>query len=129
MNYSIKEISEMFQIPISTIRYYDKEGLFPFMKRKESGYRIFTEDEISSLRVIECFKATGMSIKEIKHYFQLAALGDSTLQKRYELILKQKKILQEQMNELQKQMDVIHYKEDYYQNALKAGTESIHKKN
>ncbi len=129
MNYSIKEISEMFQIPISTIRYYDKEGLFPFMKRKESGYRIFTEDEISSLRVIECFKATGMSIKEIKHYFQLATLGDSTLQKRYELILKQKKILQEQMNELQKQMDVIHYKEDYYQNALKAGTESIHKKN
>ncbi len=129
MNYSIKEISEMFQLPISTIRYYDKEGLFPFLQRKKSGYRIFSEDEVNSLRVIECFKATGMSIKEIKHYFQLAALGDSTLQKRYELILRQKKVLQEEMAKLEKQMEVIHYKEDYYQKAIEAGTEQIHKKN
>lgn len=129
MNYSIKEISEMFQLPISTIRYYDKEGLFPFLQRKKSGYRIFSEDEVNSLRVIECFKATGMSIKEIKHYFQLAALGDSTLQKRYELILRQKKVLQEEMAKLEKQMEVIHYKEDYYQKAIESGTEQIHKKN
>lgn len=129
MTYTIKDVSEMFNLPISTIRYYDKEGFFPFLERKESGYRVFSENEIASLRVIECFKATGMSIKEIKHYFELAAKGDSTLYERYELILKQKKILQDQMNELQKQMKVIHHKEEYYQQAIAAGTEAIHKKN
>lgn len=44
--YTIKEVSEIMKLPISTIRYYDKEGLLPFIERKASGYRIFTESDI-----------------------------------------------------------------------------------
>lgn len=129
MSYTIKQISEMFEIPISTIRYYDKEGLFPFLERKESGYRVFSDEEIGALRVIECFKAAGMSIKEIKQYFILASQGDKTLNERYQMVLRQKENLLQQMQILQKQMDVIQYKEDYYKNALQAGTEAVHKNN
>ena len=61
---TIGEISKMFGLPISTLRYYDKEGLFPNMKRS-SGIRIFSESEIEALRVIECLKKTGLEIKDI----------------------------------------------------------------
>ena len=67
--YTICQISEMFQLPVSTLRYYDKEGLFPNMKRS-SGIRKFTDTEIEALRVIECLKKTGMEIKDIKTFIE-----------------------------------------------------------
>lgn len=33
MLYTIGQVSKMFDLPISTIRYYDKEGLFPELER------------------------------------------------------------------------------------------------
>ena len=51
--YTIGQVSEMFNLPVSTLRYYDKEGLFPELNRT-SGIRQFSENEIEALRVIEC---------------------------------------------------------------------------
>ena len=56
--YTIGQVSEMFGLPISTLRYYDKQGLFPGMERI-SGIRKFSEKEIETLRVIECLKRSG----------------------------------------------------------------------
>lgn len=125
--YTIKEVSEIIKLPISTIRYYDKEGLLPFIERKASGYRIFTETDIQMLQVIECFKSTGMSIKEIKQFIEWVKIGDNSLQQRYELFLERKRVVEEQMSTLKKQMNVINHKIWYYQTALEAGTEDIHK--
>ena len=125
--YTIKEVSEIMKLPISTIRYYDKEGLLPFIERKASGYRIFTESDIQMLQIIECFKSTGMSIKEIKQFIEWVKMGDNSLQQRYELFLERKRVVEEQMTTLQKQMKVIHHKIWYYQTALEAGKEDIHK--
>ena len=61
--YTIGQVSEMFQLPVSTLRYYDKEGLFPHMTRV-SGIRKFSDTEIECLRMIECLKKTGMEIKD-----------------------------------------------------------------
>ena len=76
--YSIGEISKMFQLPISTLRYYDKEGLFPHLKRV-NGVRQFSESEIETLRVIDCLKRSGLEIKDIKEYMALCSLGNATL--------------------------------------------------
>ena len=65
--YTIGQVSEMFNLPISTLRYYDKEGLFPSMQR-QSGIRKFGETEVEALRVIECLKASGLEIKDIKQF-------------------------------------------------------------
>ncbi len=65
--YTIGQVSEMFALPISTLRYYDKEGLFPQMERS-SGIRRFSERELEALRVIECLKRSGLEIKEIKQF-------------------------------------------------------------
>ena len=57
--YTIGQVSEMFHLPVSTLRYYDKEGLFPNLKR-ESGIRKFNDHELEALRMIECLKASGL---------------------------------------------------------------------
>ena len=75
--YSIGEISKMFDLPISTLRYYDKEGLFPHLKRV-NGVRKFSENEIETLRVIDCLKRSGLEIKDIKEYMNLCSLKNST---------------------------------------------------
>ena len=54
--YTIGQVSEMFGLPISTLRYYDKQGLFPGMERI-SGIRKFSEKEIEALRVLETLRS------------------------------------------------------------------------
>ena len=68
--YTIKDAAKLMNVPPSTIRYYDKEGLIPSIKRKETGYRIFTEEALSALKIIDCLKKTGMPIKDIRQFFQ-----------------------------------------------------------
>ena len=65
--YTIGQISKMFHLPVSTLRYYDKEGLFPGIKR-DSGIRKFDEKEIEALHVIECLKKSSLEIKDIKQF-------------------------------------------------------------
>lgn len=50
--YTIGQVSEQFDLPVSTLRYYDKEGLFPALTRT-SGIRRFGEQELEALRAIE----------------------------------------------------------------------------
>ena len=67
----------MFGLPISTLRYYDKQGLFPNMERV-SGIRKFGDTEIEALRVIECLKKAGMEIKDIRQFMDWCVEGPST---------------------------------------------------
>lgn len=126
--YTIKEAAKKMNLPASTIRYYDKQGLLPFVERLESGYRSFSEADIGMLNMIECLKRTGMPIKEIKQFCQWVQQGDMSLQQRYDMFQERRKAVQEQMEQLKKTMEVIEYKCWYYETALAAGTEAIHKK-
>lgn len=123
MNYSIGEISKMTGLPISTLRYYDKEGLFPDIDRSTGGIRVFTDNEIGAIKTIECLKSSGLSIQEIKQYMQWYKEGDDTLQKRHDLFYDRLTALEEQMKELQKIMAIIKFKCWYYDQALSLGSE------
>ncbi|QDY46596.1 MerR family transcriptional regulator [Planococcus glaciei] len=125
--YSIGEVAKELNLTVYTIRYYDKEGLIPFVERTESGIRLFKESDIAALNVIECLKASGMPIKEIKNFIDWCAEGDATLQQRYDMFMERKATVEAQMAELRKTMEVIEHKCLYYQTALEAGTEDIHK--
>ena len=129
MSYGIKDVAEKLNLSVSTIRYYDKEGLLPFIERKESGYRVFNEGDVQLLKIIECMKKTGMQIKYIKRFIDYVKEGDSSLQKRYELFEERRKAVTEQIAELQKSLDLIEYKCWYYKTAVEAGTEKVHQTN
>lgn len=127
--YTIKDAAKLMGVPTSTIRYYDKEGLLPFMERMESGYRIFSEKDIATLRMIDCLKKTGMPIKEIRQFSEWLEQGDASLQQRYEMFLERRRVVEEQMAELQEIFDTVNYKCWYYETAIAAGTEKIHQSN
>ncbi|QLC90772.1 MerR family transcriptional regulator [Priestia megaterium] len=125
--YSISEVAKELNLTPYALRYYDKEGLMPFVKRRPNGTRLFKESDINALKIIECLKATGMPIKEIKVFIDWCADGDSTLQQRYDMFMERKAIVEAQMEELKKTMEIIEHKCWYYNTALVAGTEDIHK--
>ncbi|WNS79103.1 MerR family transcriptional regulator [Domibacillus sp. DTU_2020_1001157_1_SI_ALB_TIR_016] len=125
--YSISEAAKELNLTVYTLRYYDKEGLMPFVERTPSGTRVFKESDIGALKIIECLKATGMPIKEIKSFIDWCSEGDSTLQQRYDMFMERKASVEAQMEELRKTMEVIDHKCMYYKTALDAGTEDIHK--
>ena len=120
--YTIGEISNKFNLSISTIRYYDKEGLFPNVERK-NGIRQFSDSDVESILIIECLKKSGMQIKEIKRFLDWCNQGDGTLQKRYEMFIDQKEKVLSQIAELEKALNLINYKCWYYQEACKQGTD------
>lgn len=120
--YTIGQVSDMFHLPISTLRYYDKEGLFPDMVRS-SGIRRFSEKEIEALRVIECLKRSGMEIKDIKQFMEWCSEGSFTYPQRRELFLKQKEAVEAEIRRMEKVLDMIRFKCWYYEQALKDGNE------
>ncbi|RXZ01977.1 MerR family transcriptional regulator [Fictibacillus sp. S7] len=126
--YSISEVAKELNLTVYTLRYYDKEGLMPFVERTPNGNRLFKESDISALKVIECLKATGMPIKEIKTFIDWCSEGDSTLEQRYKMFLERKANVEAQMEELKKTMEIIQHKCSYYKTAMDGGTEDIHKK-
>lgn len=126
MSYTIKQASELTNLTPVTLRYYDKQGLLPLMERGESGYRMFSDGDIAMLKVIECLKKSGMSIKDIRQFSEWVLMGDDSLQERYEMFLERKKAVEAQMDELQKTLDFINHKCWYYETAIDAGTEKIH---
>ena len=120
--YSIGQVSEMFHLPISTLRYYDKEGLFPGMER-QSGIRRFGEREIEALRVIECLKVSGLEIRDIKQFMEWTTEGAATYAQRKRLFETRRQAVEAEMAELQKTLDMLRYKCWYYDTALADGNE------
>ena len=120
--YTIGQISEMFHLPVSTLRYYDKEGLFPHMERS-SGIRKFGEKEIEALRLIECLKKSGMEFKNIKIFMEWCSQGSSTYAQRLELFQKQKEIVESEIHRMEKVLDMIRFKCWYYEQAIQNGCE------
>lgn len=125
MSYTIKEVSEMTNLSISTLRYYDKMGLLPSLERKQSGYRNFTDGDIEMLKIIDSFKKAGLQIKDMQHYISLVFQGESTLQERYEIFINQERVIEEKIAELEQALKVTRMKIGYYQQAIEAGTESV----
>jgi len=123
MYYSIGEVAKATNIAISTLRYYDREGMFPSMERSNGGVRVFSEKEINTIKVIECLKATGMSIRDIKNFLDWCQEGDASLQKRRNMFYERLEEVTKQIEALQQTMNTIKYKCWYYDTALAAGTE------
>ncbi len=120
--YTIGQVSEMFGLPISTLRYYDKQGLFPNMERL-SGIRQFSDGEIEAIRVIGCLKKSGLEIRDIKKFMNWCVAGPSTYADRRDLFLRQKESLEAEIAHMNKALDMLKFKCWYYEQAMKDGNE------
>ncbi len=127
MIYTVSEMAKLLNIPASTLRYYDREGLLPFVERSESGIRVFKDEDYRWLKLISCLKNAGMSLKKIRRYIEMAMKGDETIDERLQMFIDQREQIQSQIAELQQTLDVVEYKCWYYQTAKDTGSEDVPK--
>lgn len=125
MFYTVGEMAKKLGVAPSTLRYYDKEGLLPFVERSSTGIRVFKEADYEWLKVIECLKKTGMQLKDIKTFIEMAMQGDDTIDERLELIIKQKAVVEKQIAELTETLRTLEFKEWYYTTAKNEGTTAV----
>ncbi|WP_125140892.1 MerR family transcriptional regulator [Clostridium transplantifaecale] len=128
MLYTVGEMAKKLNVSPSTLRYYDKEGLLPFVERSVGGIRMFKKSDFEWLSIIECLKQTGMPIKEIKSFIDWCIEGDSTIQQHLELIEQQRDIMMKMISEMEETLKMLDYKKWYYETAKSASTCSIHQK-
>ena len=120
--YSIGQVAEMFGLRNSTLRYYDKQGLFSNMERV-SGIRKFGDTEIEALRVIECLKKAGMEIKDIRQFIVSCVEGPSTYPQRKALFEEQRSHMEAELEQMNRTLDMLKFKCWYYEQAIKDGSE------
>ena len=120
--YTIGQVAEKFGKPISTLRYYDKQGLFPNMERV-SGIRKFSEAEIDELRVIECLKKAGMEIRDIKQFMDWCVEGPSTYPQRKAMFEDRKAHMEAEIMHMNRALDMLKFKCWYYEQAIRDGNE------
>ncbi len=114
----INEVSKRYNLGDSTLRYYEKVGLLTDIKR-ENGVRDYQDKDLDRIEFILCMKDAGLSIEQLRQYFDLVNEGDGTLAKRKELLQQQRVLILEQMAKLQKSLDKVDFKINYFEQKIK----------
>ncbi len=122
MFYTVGEMAKKLNVAPSTLRFYDKEGLLPFVERSSGGIRMFNDKDLEWLQVIGCLKKAGMKLSDIKIFIELATQGDETISERLDLIIAQRKEVESQIEALNKTLATLEFKEWYYTTAKADGT-------
>ena len=84
---------------------------------------MFTEKDYEWMKVVECLRKSGLTLKEIRGYIEMIGRGDASLKERQELFLARKQAVERQMEELQDMLKLLEFKCWYYEEAIKDGTE------
>ena len=125
--YSIQEVSQKTGLTAHTLRYYEKEGLLSGVERTQGGFRQYTDEDLERLGLICCLKNTGMSIQEIARFVQLTHEGDHTLKERVQMLKNHREQVIERMEEMQKHLDKVTWKINFFSEKLRAYEAEIEK--
>ena len=117
MQYTISQMAELFDVKPHTLRFYEKEGIL-HPERTESGSRLYSEEMKTQMEMAMCLKSTGMSLKDIRRYFNLVKAGDDTLEQRLEIFVAHRQQVQAEIEVLQKNLAKIEHKIEWCQNVL-----------
>ncbi|MFC0523791.1 MerR family transcriptional regulator [Pontibacillus salicampi] len=115
MEYTIGEVSKKLDMSTYTLRFYEKEGLLPSIKRNQQGIRKFNEDNLYWIDMVRCFRDTGMSLQDVKHIVDLTNEGHDTLEERKHILQEHKAKVQQQMDNLQQHLHKIDKKIQWYE--------------
>ena len=107
MVYTVGEMAKRLEVPASTLRYYDKEGLLPFVERSSGGMRMFRDSDLEWLQVISCMKKAGMPLRDIRRYIQLAMQGDDTIDTRLQMFRRQREVLLQQIDDMRRTLETV----------------------
>lgn len=123
MEYSIGEFSRLVNLGIHTLRYYEQEGLLS-PGRNAANRRRYSERDISWAAFIKRLKETGMPVKGIRHYAELRAGGEATLQERMEMLAAHREALSGQIKQLEEHMAKLDDKIAFYRQEIERASQN-----
>ena len=116
---TIKDVAEKYDLTQDTLRYYEKVGLIPKVERTQSGNRIYSDQDLRHIEFVKCMRQAGLSIDVLSEYVALNQEGDSTLEKRRQILFDERVRLLKKMSEMQQTLDRLNFKIDNYDRVLK----------
>ena len=114
----ISEVSKKYNISPDTLRYYEKEGLLPNVKKNASGIREYSENDCNWVEFIKCMRGAGLSIEVLAKYIELVYKGDSTKEERKNILTEERAKLIEKRDAIQATIDRLDYKIDAYDKTI-----------
>lgn len=116
--YTMKQACQEVGMTYEALKYYCNEGLVPNVKRDKNNHRVFNEGDIEWIKNLTCLKKCGMSIQEMKTYIDLCFQGEESIPERKLILDNQKASILDKINELQKCVDYINWKQEFYDDVL-----------
>lgn len=114
----IAQVSEQTGLSVDTLRYYERVGLLPPVTRTASGIRDFSDLDIRRVEFIRCMRQAGLPVEVLTEYMRLALIGDDTIEARRNILEEQREILEQQVADMQKTLDVLNYKIGIYEERM-----------
>ena len=114
----IAEVSEKYGLSVDTLRYYERVGLIPPANRNEGGIRDYNELDLRRVDFIKCMRGAGLPVDVLIDYVALVQEGDRTIEARKEILIEQRQLLMDRMNEMQKTLDILNHKIEVYEKAV-----------
>lgn len=114
----ISEVSKKYDIPVDTLRYYEKAGLLPNVKKNSSGIRDYSETDCNWVEFIKCMRGAGLPIEVLKKYIKLFYEGDSTLTERKQILIDERQKLILKGDAIQSTIERLNYKINSYEETI-----------
>ena len=122
---NIAEVAKQLNMSADTLRYYERIGLIPPVKRSKSGIRNYEENDIKGIEFVSCMRSAGMPIEVLIEYMTLFQQGSETNEARKNILIEQRDILAARLVELQKVVDRLDYKINTYEQSFLAREEEL----
>ncbi|MEM5418580.1 MerR family transcriptional regulator [Staphylococcus gallinarum] len=112
----ISEVSKRMNISVDTLRYYEKIGIIPEIRRNASGIRNYSQDDLNWVKLAKCMRQSGLSIDALSKYIELYHQGEETKDTRRDILYKEREILLENIEEMQETLTLLNTKIAMYDN-------------
>jgi len=118
---TIGQAVELTGLTADTLRYYERDGLMLCpVGRSSTGQRRYTESDLEWVRMVTRLRATGMPIREVRHYASLVRTGSGNEADRLDLLLAHRRAVLEQLAEVQAHLAAIDHKIAIYEGVVGA---------
>ena len=118
---TIKEVCNQFDISADTLRYYERVGVIPKVKRTKGGIRDYSEEDISWVENAICMRSAGVPVEMLIEYVKLYQEGDNTLEVRRDLLIEARVEVQNKIDQYVETLNKLNFKISRYEEAVKTG--------
>lgn len=115
---TIAEVAKKYSLTPDTLRYYERIGLLPEIRRTPGGVRNYSENDCGWVEYIKCMRSAGVSVETLVEYVRLFRLGPGTIPARKKLLLEQREQIAARISELNEVLARLDWKLDGYEERM-----------